>query len=153
VARSYGAGKFARAGGSEGGAVAVQGFDQLQRALRRIEDGTAPELKQRMKLIGEHVREVARGNITHKTGRHDPHVPRLEDSLKVSVTMRGASIYSTSEAGGAQNVGGRVGRNHATILKRADASHYMDNAVKSETAYVQKEVNEVINWLLVEFQK
>jgi hypothetical protein len=152
---------YASAGGvrsraaAAGNAVVVQGFEQLQRALLRIEGGINPELRLRLKAIGLAVAHTAAGNVPHATGRHgDPDVPLLEDSIKVSTTLRSASIYATAVHGGVQNVGGGP---HAgwgargPHVKRADASHYMDRAVETEAAFVLQEINELITWVTTTF--
>lgn len=151
MARSYGAGKFQRAG--EGDAVVLEGFAQLQAALKRIEDGTYPELRERLRAIGEHVKARAEGNITHRTGRHGAEGPRLGQSLKVSVTQRSASVYSTAVHGGAQNVGAWTRDGRGPHISRANASHYMDKAVKSEQAFVEQETEALIQWLLTTFEE
>src|SRR5438105_12415127 len=88
------------------GAV-MHGFAELNRALRRIEGGASNfgveyELQKRLRTIGEKVAQSAPQFVTHRTGRGSG---ELERSVKVSVTARSASGYSTSAYGGAQNVG------------------------------------------------
>jgi hypothetical protein len=68
--------------------------------------------------------------------------PTLEESVKVSVPTRSASVYSGALHGGAQNVGGKVGRNHATLLNRSDVSGWMIKAVSSNTALVEAELED-----------
>jgi hypothetical protein len=131
--------------------VVVEGFAALQRVLKQIESGAHPELKKRLKVIGDHVAKTARGNVSHKTGRHFGS-PRIESSIKVSVTARGASVYSTAPHGGVQNVGGRVGRSHLTVIKRAEVSGYMTKAVQSDREFVQHETEALVQWLLRTFQ-
>lgn len=140
--------------------VALSGFTQLQVALRRVEGvgdyGLAYEVQAQMRRIGEKVALDAPGFVTHKTGRHgSPSVPKLEDSVHVSVTTRSASVYSSAEHGGVQNVGGFP---HAGVeargphVKRADASHWMNRAVAENYAFVELEVNRLIERLLSEFE-
>src|SRR5438270_7329546 len=88
--------KFARAG--QGDAIVMQGFTQLQAALRRIEDGVQPELRSRIRKIGDRVALVAAGNAPRLTGE-------LQHSLRVSVNNSSASVYSTAVYGGAINYG------------------------------------------------
>lgn len=135
--------------------VAVQGFDQLQRALRRIEGGIAPELRVKLKAIGEHVKEVAEGNVSHKSGeRHgDDSQPKLEDSVKVSATLKSASIYSTAVHGGAINVGAWTTTGRGPHISRGTAQHWMDRAVRSEESFVEREVNALLDWLLTTFEE
>jgi len=133
------------------------GFQQLNVALGRIgagkaDFGLAYELQQRLRTIGEAVAKAAPQFVSHRTGRHgDPGNPSLEESVRVSVTQRQASVYSTALHGGAQNVGGKVGRNHATLLKRADVSGWMIKAVGSEREFVREEVDSLLEWLEREF--
>lgn len=134
--------------------IVLHGFAQLQEALRRIEGvgdfGLAYEVQAQMRRIGEKIAKDAPGFVTHKTGRHsDPNQPRLEESVKVSTTLRSASVYSTAIYGGVQNVGGRVG--HGAIVKRADVSHWMERAVATNQKYVQAEVEALLDRLLKEF--
>lgn len=136
--------------------ILMVGFTQLQAALGRIESkadfGLEYELQRRLRVVGEKVAKVAPQFVTHKTGRTNSNGERLEDSVKVSVTTRSASVFSSSIYGGAQNVGGKVGRNRATLLKRSDASHWMDKAVASEREFVQAEMEGLVDWLLAEFE-
>lgn len=115
-----------------------------------MEAGVEPELQARIREIGERVREVATGNVSHRTGRHSKG-KRLEDSLKVSSTLKSASVYATAVHGGVANVGGRIGRNRATLITRAEASHFMDRAVKSEQPFVETELRAVLSWLMTTF--
>lgn len=145
---AYGAGKFGRANG----AVAVQGFAQLQAALRRIEDGSQAELRARLRVVGEHVKDAARGNVPHKTGRHGEG-PHIEDALKVSVVAKGASVYTTAPQGGAINVGAWVKTGRGPHIKRADASHYMDRAVSGSTRILEAQTQAVMDWLITTFEE
>lgn len=133
-----------------GDGVSVDGFAQLLRALKRVDDGLFPELHSRLKAIGARVELVAAGNVTHRTGRSGS-TPRIEDSIKVSVTQTSASVYSTAEHGGVQNYGGRVG--HGAVIKRAAVSQYMTVAVKDTQPWVKEEMDGLISWLLTEFEK
>lgn len=126
--------------------AALSGFTEVQRALAEIDNGTAKELRRRLRIVGQDVAEVAGRNVSHKTGRHGPG-PRLGGSIKVTVSRGSASVYSTAPHGGAQNVGGRVGRRGATILKRADVSGYMTHAVQSEREHVADELDGLLDWL------
>lgn len=135
--------------------LVLHGFQQLQNALTRIESksdfGLEYELQRRLKLIGEKVAETAPAFVSHKTGRHGEGVT-LEDSVQVSVTKRMASVYSQSVYGGVQQSGGRVGRNHATLLKRSDVSQWMGKAVASERENVREELDGLLDWLVAEFE-
>lgn len=139
---SYGAGKYARAG--EGGAVAVQGFAQLSAALARIADGTQDELKARIRAVGERVALVAAGNAPRgDTGQ-------LQHSIRVAVAGRGASVYSSSLYGGAQNVGAWV-KGRGPHISRTRASHYMDRAVDQTAPWVVTELDSVMEWVTTTF--
>lgn len=46
-----------------------------------------------------------------------------------------------------QDQGGRVGRNHATLLKRSDVSQYMTKAVRDSSPAVEKQVDELLDQL------
>ena len=130
--------------------IAVRGLGEIQRALKSIDDGTYPELRARLKAIGVEIAHAAPGFVRHKTNRHSG-IPRIEDSVRVSLNRNSASIYSIAPHGGVQNVGGRIGRNHATIIKRSDASHYMDKAVASKRGFVEAEFDAVLDWIEQEF--
>lgn len=137
--------------------LAVVGYQQLQAALQRIgggkgDYGLAYEVQRRVRIIGEAVAQAAPKFVSHRTGRHgDPGNPSLESSVRVSATQWSASVYSTALHGGVQNVGGKVGRNHATLLKRADVSAWMIKAVGSERAFVAAEIEDLLSWLEREF--
>lgn len=132
-----------RSGGVSG--VWVDGFEQLYRALRRIEGGISPELRSRLRAIGQIVREQASDNAPRQSGA-------LAGSIKVSVTQKGASVYSTSEYGGTQNVGGWV-KGRGPHVSRANASRYMSRAVDETRGEVKDEMDELVKWLLREFVK
>lgn len=140
--------------------VVVHGFAALQRALNSVQSradyGLAYELQRRLRTIGEKVAESAPEFVTHYSGHTGPYPgepdnPRLEDSVRVSVTTRSASVYSTAMHGGAQNVGGQVGRKRHTILERAKVSKWMNKAVSSNYIFVDKEVDGLLDWLLSEW--
>lgn len=145
----YGAGKYGRAEGNN--AIVVDGFFELQRGLRRIEAGIQREVQARIKIIGAHVAEVARSNIPHKTGRHGGD-GTIEDTLRVSAVLRGASIYTLAPHGGAINVGA-WSKARGPHIQRARASHYMDRAVSTSTAFVEAETQAVLDWVETTFQE
>jgi hypothetical protein len=138
-------------------AIVLNGFTQLSRALRRVEGGPGNfglgyELQRRLRTVGETVAKAAPGFITHRTGRGSG---ELEGSVKVSVTTRSASVYSTSVYGGIQNFGGGPHGGWAARgphIRKANASHWMDRAVNSQTAFVAKELDGLIDWLIDEFE-
>lgn len=125
--------------------VYAQGLAGIQRVLKRSEHELAPQLKTRLRQGGELVVPVAKANAPFGS-RYNFGTP-LRDTIKTSVTQRGASMYSTSVYGGVQNYGGRVGRNHATVLKRANVSQYMTKAVDSTHVAVVAHVEGTLDWL------
>src|SRR6266567_2928258 len=138
----YGAGKYGRAVGND--AIVVDGFAELQRALRLTEFGVQREVETRIRLIGEHVKSVATGNVPHTTGRHGAD-GTIEAGMKVSTTVRGASIYTLAPQGGAINVGA-WSKGRGPHIKRANASHYMDRAVTTSQGFVEAETQSVLDW-------
>jgi phage gpG-like protein len=141
--------------------VDVVGFAQLNAALNRIGGGKADfgleyELQRRIRLIGEEIAKTAPQFVTHKTGRHgDPSTPRLEDSVKVSVTANSASVYSTSEYGGIQNTGGGPHAGWAAKgphVRSDKASEWMNKAVRSKEQWVEAQMDGLVDWLLDEFE-
>lgn len=131
---------------TRGDAIVIEGFSQLQQALGRIENGVQPELRRRLKAIGDKVALVAAGNAPRITGE-------LQHSLKTSVTNSSASIYSTAVYGGAQNFGAWTKNGRGPHISRARASHYMDRAVTELSAWVEQETNGVLDWLLTTFEE
>jgi hypothetical protein len=138
--------------------IAMRGFAALNQALTQMQAkadfGLEYEMQRRLRMIGEVVAKAAPGNVTHATGRHgDPSNPTLEESVRVSVTARQGSVYSTALHGGVQNVGGGP---HAgwgargPHVQRSEASGWMNKAVGKNSAYVQAQMEELINWLLFE---
>ncbi len=145
-------------------AIQVRGYKELSKALERVGGqeranfGVSYELKNRLRTIGEKVAKAAPQYVTHKTGRHgDPAVPRLEDSVRVSVTQKAAAVYSTAIHGGVQNVGGGphaggwAGR--GPHVRRADASRWMIKAVASQRAETEKELDGLVDWVVRELER
>lgn len=133
-----------------GSGVVVQGLADMQRVLRKAESELAPQLKVRLKMAGEKiVAPAARANapVGVRSQRYRFGGADLKDTIRVTATGRGASVYSTAVYGGVQNYGGRVGRNHATILARGNVSQYMTRAVASTKVPVSREVEGVLDWL------
>jgi hypothetical protein len=142
--------------------VGVSGFAQLSRALQRLEGGRgnfgiAYEVQRRLRVVGETIAKAAPKFVTHSTGRHgSPDNPRLEDSVRVSVTARSASVYSTAEHGGVQNVGGgpRAGwPARGPHVRRDKASQWMNKAVASEREFVKDEMDGLLDWVVEEFHR
>lgn len=137
---------YARAAASD--AVVVKGFEQLQRVLGRMEDGVEIELRKRIKELADQVGLVAAADAPRRTGV-------LQHSIKTSVTRRGASIYSNVVYGGAINYGAypKLGPQHrGPHIKRSGASHYMDRAVDQTKPWVEKEMQDVMDWLITTFE-
>jgi len=130
---------------SGGDAILVRGFAQLQRALQQIESGVQPELRARLRTIGDRVGLVAAGNAPRLTGA-------LQHSIKTNVTARAASVYSTAVYGGAINYGAWTQGGRGPHITRAGASHYMDRAVSQLAPWVHQETEAVLDWLLTTFQ-
>lgn len=128
-------------------AVQFNGFTQLSRALKRIEDGVYPELQKKLRDIGDKIALVAAGNAPRGiTGE-------LQHSMKTSVTLSGASVYSSSIYGGAQNYGAWTQHGRGPHIRRARASHYMDKAVAETEGYVEGEMEALENWLITTFEE
>lgn len=133
--------------------VYVQGLSDMQRVLKKGGNRLAPELRQRLKDVGEGiVAPVARRYAPQgvRSARYRFSGPSLHESIKVGATRTGATVYSASIYGGAQNFGGRVGRNHATILRRADVSQYMTRAVRDTAPTTVRHVEGTLDWLAKE---
>lgn len=130
------------------------GFTELQVALKRLEDAPGPQraLSAALRRIGEKIAVEAPGFVSHRTGRHgDPSQPRLEDSVRVSAMLTGASVYSSAIYGGVQNVGGWTGANRGPHVSRGEASHWMNRAVEANQAFVAEQINAALDELLGEF--
>lgn len=146
MARSYG-----RLLATEG-TVVVEGLVPLQRALRLAEGNTGKHLKRRLREAAQPVADQAKANVTHKTGRHGNSGPTLERSIKVGVNARSVSVYSAAVHAIVQDQGGRVGRNRATLLRRASVSQYMTRAVQQKTPEVIDRVDRVLDDLAKDFK-
>jgi hypothetical protein len=127
-------------------AIAIRGLKELQAALKRSDEVAAKALRTELRGIADTVRDKARGNVTHKTGRHGgADVPRLGPSIKTSVTNTGASIYSKAPHAIVQDTGGQVGRGKSTLLKRASVSRYMTKAVAESEGDVERAMDRVLD--------
>lgn len=137
--------------------IAVRGFEELVRALERIEGGTGNfgveyELQQRLTAIGEEVAKAAPAFVTDKYQNSG----ELQGSVKVSVTKKQASVYSTSVYGGAQNSGAspKAGwQARGPHIQRAKASQWMTKAVQSKQAFIAAEWEGLEDWVLREFER
>lgn len=126
--------------------VVVEGLGPMIRVLARAEHELAPQLRDRLKRgVGGIVLPVARGYAPVVSGR-------LRGSLKVSVTQRGASIYSASVYGGAQNYGAWKRDGRGPHIPRDRASHYMTRAVQTTRPRVEQEVLGLLDWLKRELE-
>ena len=135
--------------------VAVSGLKEMQVALKVANNGLDRELDKRMRKAGEIVAPVARRNAPKGTRSRDYRFSGdvLEDSIRTSGARGRYSVYSTAIYGGVQNYGGRVGRNHATLLTRASVSQYMSKAVVSTRDLVKAEVEGTLDWLTTTLEK
>ena len=134
---------------AEGG-IDVRGLDIMLHGLKTGAAGVAPELRQRLRNAGEGiVAPVARkyAPVGVRSARYRFSGPSLNESIKAGATRAGANVYSTSIYGGVQNYGGRVGRNHATVLRRADVSQYMTRAVTDTHVATVRHVEGTLDWL------
>ncbi len=132
--------------------VVVQGLREMQRALKRAESDIGPQLKKRLKEAGADIVAPA-ARAAAPRGKRAHAGPRLADSIKTGVTQRGAWVASSVVYGGVQNYGGRVGRNHATVLTRTSVSQYMTGAVRSTREPVGRHVEEILDWLARELDR
>lgn len=137
--------------------IVMSGFTELNRALERIGSrsnfGIEYELQRRLRTVGETVAKAAPQFVTHKTGRNSG---QLESSVKVSVTTKSASVYSTSVYGGIQNVGGgpKAGWSaRGPHIRRANASQWMNKGVASQRAFVTDELEGLLDWVVEEFNR
>lgn len=136
--------------------VVVSGLTDMQRVLKKGGSELGPELKKRLKDVGEGiVAPVARRYAPQgvRSARYRFSGPSLHESIRAGATQKGATVYSTSVYGGVQNFGGKVGRNHATLLKRADVSQYMTRAVRETRVPVTRHVEGTLDWLTRELTK
>lgn len=133
-------------------AIAVRGLTELQRAFRQAEGNASKYLRAELREIAKGVARDAKGNVTHKTGRHSKG-PRLKGSIRVSVTARSASVYSNAAHALVQDVGGQVGRNRATLLKRAEVSQYMLKATHNAGPHIERQVEQMLDRLGRDFDR
>lgn len=127
--------------------VLVQGLDSMQRVLKVANSELAGELRKRLAGAVEVVHVSARENAAALRDSPYNFGKPLSQTLKVSVTQRSASVYSTAVWGGAQNYGGQVGRGGATLLRRDSVSQYMTRAAQTNHVRVAAQVESVLEWL------
>jgi hypothetical protein len=73
----------------------------------------------------------------------------------VSVTRNRASVFSTSEYGGLQNVGGgpKAGWSHrGPHVQRKNASKWMLRAVESQRENTKREMDGLLDWVVRELE-
>jgi hypothetical protein len=133
-------------------AVAVSGLAPLLRALKQVEGDAGKNLRRELAEIAKDVRTTASAGVSHKTGRHGKG-PRLAQSIKSRATATGASVYSDAPHAIVQDVGGRVGRGHLTLLKRSEVSRYMTEAVHEARPYIDRRMTELLNEFGHEFER
>lgn len=130
--------------------LAVEGLGELRRALRRVDREADKALKRDLRQIGNNVRDRARANISHRTGRHgDPTLPRLASTIRVGVKARALTVFSDQPYARVQDQGGRVGR--GAVIPRARASAYMTRAVQQSRSTVEQQVERLGDTIEREF--
>jgi hypothetical protein len=137
--------------------IVMSGFTELNRALERIGSrgnfGIEYEMQRRLRTVGETVAKAAPQFVTHKTRGGSG---QLEGSVRVSVTTKSASVYSSSVYGGAQNSGAGPKAGWAARgphIRKDKASHWMNRAVASQRAFVQDELEGLLDWVVDEFNR
>lgn len=146
-----GRGSGFRSGSRIESAVAVEGLAGLQRALRRVEGSARRDLLRELRAIAKTVRDAAKANVSHRSGRHGQG-PTIEDSLRISVRQAGVSVYTDAPHARVQDQGGQVGRDHATLLKRAEVSQYMTRAVRDEQPRMSQRLQGLLATFGAEFE-
>lgn len=132
--------------------IAVDGLKALQGAFKRAAGEADKELRKELQSLGRPIAESARSRITHKTDRHgDPHLPHLADTIRVSATQAGVSIYSVQPYAAVQDFGGRVGND--AVVKRADVSQYMTGAVRAAAPDIERKLETVLDNIGAEFER
>ena len=126
--------------------ISVQGFAALQRALGRVANGVQPELRRRLREIGDNVGIVASHYAPRRTGA-------LQTSIRTRVTNSSASIYSTAIYGGAINSGAWTKYGRGPHIARNRASHYMDRSVDELASWVQDEMEGLLDWVVKTFEE
>lgn len=124
------------------GAIRVEGLAETQRAFRRIGGDLPKATRKALREIAKPVRDKAKANVQHKTGRHGgPDVPKLAGSIRIGATQSVLSVYSDAPHARVQDEGGRVG--HGAIITRASASAYMTKAVQESQKDTEKALNDL----------
>lgn len=128
-----------------GEGVVIEGLVPLQRALRRSEGNLGKNLRKRLREAAEPVKSAAKGNVRSRSGT-------LEGSIRIGVNLSSVSVYSNVVYANVQDQGGRVGRNHATLLKRAEVSQYMTRGIQQAQGAVNQRVGRVLDDLANDFE-
>lgn len=121
-------------------AVSVDGLRETQAALKKLDADAARELRAELKAAGKEVEGDARGNVRSRSGK-------LAGSIKTSVTAKGVSVYSNLVYARVQDQGGKVGRNHATLLARGSVSQYMKRAGDTAEPKVTRRLERMLDRL------
>jgi phage gpG-like protein len=131
---------------AEGSTVLVRGLEPLQRALKRTQGNLPKHVRTELRGIGKYVRDRAKANVRSRSGD-------LEGSVRTSVTNRSVSVYSNLPYSRVQDQGGKVGRHHATLLKRADVSRYMTRAVSASEGEVRTRLEALLDAIDHDFEE
>lgn len=121
-----------------GASLRVEGLTQLQKALRRTEGDLPRLVTDRLDDIGQTVRGRAKANVP--AGGSGV----LRASIAKSRTLRAVTVYSNVVYARVQDQGGRVGRNHATILGRGNVSQYMTRAVRDSGGEIERRLEQLL---------
>jgi len=158
MAQLPGSARYQRA--TDNSAIAISGFKELIYALDSIRDGAEKEARDRIRTVGERVALVAAGNAPRlKTHPSDSsgYPGELSHSVKTSVNLTSASIYSIAVYGGAINVGAWSGTKETPArgphISRKRASHYMDRAVTQTAPWVAEEMDSLLDWVTRKFEE
>lgn len=131
-----------------GSAIAVSGLSGLNRALKKAEGDIDKDLRNELREIANVVRDDARSRAPEGDGRSGK-PGRLRSSIRSSVVVRGASLYSNSPYALVQDQGGTVG--YGAVITRARASGYMSKAVQFAQPMVSRRLEGVLDHLGREF--
>lgn len=136
-----------------GEALAVEGLVPLMRALKRAEGDAAKELRKAIRAAVKPVHDAAKAKAPVGPRPKRSKTKPLKQSVRMSTTQTGASIYSMEEHAYVQDRGGQVGRNRSTLLPRARASGYMTRAVRENRAATSKRLEGVLDSLADDFEQ
>lgn len=134
-----------------GKALVVEGLVPLQKALKRAEGSADKELRKSIREAVKPVLSAARANAPVGPRPKRSNTPQLKGSIRLSVTTRGASVYSNAAHAYVQDRGGIVGR--GAIIPRARASAYMTRAVAENRPETKRRLENVLDRIADDFQK